>query len=162
MRLILAIDPGTTQSAYVLMSDDYIPVAFDKCLNEEVEHRIFTDASLLNHVVIEMITSYGQSVGQETFETCRWIGRFEGYARNLHIPCDLIPRKDVKKRLCGTQHSNDSTVRKKLIERFAAFDKEGGKGTKNHPDWFYGFKADIWQAYALGVCFLDRRNTNVG
>ena len=28
-------------------------------------------------------------------------------------------------------------------------------GTKAEPGWFYGFRADVWQAYALAVYVAD-------
>lgn len=41
------------------------------------------------------------------------------------------------------------------MERFAPSVGNNGKGKKDSPGFFYGFKGDIWQAYALGVAFLD-------
>jgi len=156
--MILAIDPGTTQSAYAIIAiRDAFPVEFEKCSNEKLETWIDKLYYPLKAVVIEMVTSYGKPVGQETFETCRWIGRFEGAARNHGIPCELISRKDVKTHICGTLHANDATVRRRLIERFAKIDKTNGKGRMDNPDWFYGFKADVWQSYALGIAWLDRQ-----
>jgi hypothetical protein len=51
----------------------------------------------------------------------------------------------------------DSYIRIVLIDRFAKHDKQRGRGTKSNPDWFYGVTADIWQAYALAVCWIDRK-----
>ena len=41
--------------------------------------------------------------------------------------------------------------------RFAHGQPNHGKGTKAQPGWFYGFHADIWQAYALAVYAADTR-----
>lgn len=52
--------------------------------------------------------------------------------------------------------------REGLIARFARFDKKNGKGTSKQRDWFYGFHADMWAAYAVGVTCLDRMGREEG
>jgi hypothetical protein len=150
---ILAIDPGNTESAYVVMGSDFRPIEFGKILNDEMRNTL-----RLLHIehdnlatVIEMVASYGMAVGREVFETCVWIGRFAEMADEAKF----IYRKDVKLNLCGQTKAKDANIRQALIDRFARHDLKNGKGTKKDPDWFYGFKADIWQAYAVGVTYLD-------
>lgn len=143
---ILAIDPGEEYSGYVIMdSKTYKPIKFGK---EENFHVItLMGKEMFDFVVVEMVASYGMPVGKEVFETCTWIGTFETFAK---CPHKRIYRKDVKMNLCGTTQAKDSNIIQALKDRF------GDKGTKKNPGWFYGFKADIWQAYALGVTFLDQ------
>ena len=58
-----------------------------------------------------------------------------------------------RRRTCAeAQGQKDGNVRQALIDRF------GVVGTKKDPGWFYGFHADIWQAYAVGVTYMDRGN----
>lgn len=146
--MILAIDPGSIESAYVLMDEDYKPIDFAKIENWELLSRLqcgyFANKP---HLVIEMISSYGMPVGKEVFETCVWIGRYD--MSFTLSPSTLIYRKDVKMNLCGQAKAKDGNIIQALKDRF------GDKGTKANPGWFYGFKADCWQAYALGVTYLD-------
>ena len=86
-------------------------------------------------------------VGQEVFETCVWIGRFIQASRK---ETQLIYRKDVKLNICNSMKATDASIIKALKDRF------GDKGTKANPGWFYGFSKDVWQAYALGVTYLDK------
>jgi hypothetical protein len=53
--------------------------------------------------------------------------------------------------------AKDSNIRQSLVDRFAPGERNYGKGTKAKPGFFYGFAADAWQAYALGVTYLDIR-----
>ena len=150
---ILTIDPGNIESAYVLMDEHYKPLQFGKVGNENMLDII--EDSLVDRVVIEMVASYGMAVGESVFETVFWIGRFYEATLREWIKCARVYRKDVKMNLCGQTRAKDSNIRQALIDRFAKHDFKNGKGTKQNQDWFYGFKADIWQAYACGVTYID-------
>ncbi|NLD49900.1 MAG: hypothetical protein GX660_22385 [Clostridiaceae bacterium] len=147
---ILAIDPGNKESAYCLLDKNLKPVEFGKFSNENVRvetRRLFNKYFPNVTVVIEMVASYGMTVGKEVFETCVWIGRFyelfgDGYAYYIY-------RKDEKINLCGNMKAKDGNIIQALKDRF------GDKGTKKNPGWFYGFSGDIWQAYAVGVTYYD-------
>jgi hypothetical protein len=155
---ILAIDPGTTESAYVIMdSETYKPLEFDKVDNEDLLS-IILDLCLEDKIgksVIEMVSSYGMPVGKEIFETVFWIGRFYELLDFRIESVDRMYRKDVKMNLCNTTRAKDSNIIQALVDRFAYNVPNRGKGYKKSPAFFYGFKADIWQAYALGVSYLD-------
>jgi hypothetical protein len=150
---VLAIDPGNTESAYVLMDEHYKPIQFGKTGNEAIFKII--EETMPDKVVIEMVASYGMAVGESVFETVFWIGRFYEATLRERIKCARVYRKDVKMNLCGQTRAKDSNIRQALIDRFAKHDFKNGKGTKRNQDWFYGFKADIWQSYACGVTYLD-------
>lgn len=147
--MILAIDPGNIESAYVVINERLQPIKFGKVKNEElltILNKIYPDTR--THLVIEKIASYGMAVGQEVFDTCIWIGRFwEAYeGEQKHY----IYRKEEKINLCGSMKAKDANIRQALIDRF------GVVGIKSKPGWFYGFKSDIWSAYAVAVTFADK------
>lgn len=154
--VILAIDPGNIKSAYVVMGENLKPIEFGKVPNEEMLYIVQTYNTLgaIDNFAIEMVASYGMAVGESVFETVFWIGRFWADTDNFKHR-KRIYRKDVKMNLCQSMRAKDSNIRRALIDRFAQHDFKNGKGTKKNPDWFYGFKADIWQAYACGVTYHD-------
>ena len=154
---ILAIDPGNEKSAYCIIDKKtYKPKIFGITENDYMLECIYTAFDYrfedyeIDTLAIEMIASYGMAVGATVFDTCVWIGRFvEAFCYKNGGDYNYIYRKDVKMNLCHSMKANDSNVRQALIDRF------GVVGTKSSPGWFYGFKKDIWAAYACGVTYLD-------
>lgn len=146
--MILAIDPGNIESAYCLIDKTtYKPVEFGKINNTLLLIKL--SEMRYDSLIIEMIASYGMAVGKTVFDTCVWIGRFI----QIRTCSDFsyIYRKEEKMNLCNSMKAKDSNIRQALIDRF------GEVGTKKNPGWFYGFKADIWQAYAVGITYLDKK-----
>ena len=150
---VLAIDPGNRQSAWCMIDGETLkPLSFGKEENQvvldAVQHRSY------DSIVIERVASYGMAVGRDVFETCEWVGRFTQAAR---VPPDYVYRQEEKLHLCGDSRAKDTNIRRALIDRFAQHDLKNGKGTKKNPDWFYGFSADVWQAYAVAVTYVETR-----
>jgi len=155
--MIIAIDPGNTHSGVVILKE-YKPVFRDKMLNEAID--TFFNETIQGEeysVVIEQIASYGMAVGREVFDTAMWSGRFIEIFTRKGCTVEFVPRMTVKMNLCKSPRAGDSNIIQALVDRFAPGQKNHGKGTKKSPGWFYGFSADIWQAYALGVTYIDMK-----
>lgn len=145
---ILAIDPGPTESGFVVLDGSRIVMGgVEK--NEYLIDRLHTieDCDLL---AIEMIANYGMAVGKDVFETCVWIGRFlqewEGFCRR---PAKQVYRKDVKMHLCQTPRAKDANIRQALIDML------GPIGTKANPGPLYGVKSHAWAAAAVAITARD-------
>lgn len=143
--MILAIDPGTTQSGYVV---------FDGGLVREAG--VISNHAMLGKIedykcpiACEMIASYGMAVGKEVFETCLWVGRFMQHADTVCNAFQIVYRKDVKMHLCGTNKAKDTNIRQALI------DKLGAPGTKKEPGATYGVKSHAWAALAVAITALE-------
>lgn len=166
MRL-LSIDPGPTESAYVIIdTTDCQPLSFGKISNHELRNLITTapDWFEADKVVIEMIASYGMSVGAEVFDTCVWIGRFSEAVRGNWWPWTepaLIKRLPVKVYHCKSAKATDANIAQALKDRFAKGVRNHGKGTKAEPGFFYGFHSDVWAAFALAVYAADQEQGGV-
>lgn len=154
--LILAIDPGTTESGYVVYDGARVRESGVKS-NDDMLALLpgaFMDGCSL---AIEMIASYGMAVGREVFETCVWIGRFK---QAWHRPetVQLVYRKDVKLHLCGTPRAKDPNIRQALLDMFPA--AGGGKtpqiGTKALPGPLFGVSSHAWPALGVAVTVAAR------
>ena len=160
MSAVLAIDPGTTESAWCRLLYGRSPrtvspvVHGAKVPNDAVLETELSDRRWVSTVVIEMPQHYGRDIhaGASVYETCRWVGRFEQRWRDLGGEVVLVHRKTVVTSVCGNPRANDSDVRRAILERFPA-----GKGTKANPGPLYGIKADVWQALAVALWYLDER-----
>lgn len=164
MKRIIAIDPGLRQSAYVTWDGK---VVWQKGLIPNEDMCSFLDIPAIRRdpagyggeLVIEWIGHYGTGMpaGKDVFETCKWIGRFEqAWKGNSQlVPVHFVRRQTVKTHLCGKATAKDGNIIQALVDRFAPLEPNRGKGTKKAPGFFYGFKADIWQAMAVAVYWHD-------
>lgn len=157
---VFAIDPGNVESAYCVVDMESLrPLQFDKVPNENLKN-IIRDFAFLesDRAAVEMLQSYGNLIGRDVLETAVWIGRFsECLDRKLLEPADMVFRMEEKMHICGDSRAGDANIRRALIDRFAEHDLKNGKGTKANKDFFYGFKADIWSAYAVAIVYIERK-----
>lgn len=155
---VFAIDPGNVQSALCVIDSDTLKPLYS-CIKEN--YQLFDDlenAQGVGDVAIEMVASYGMAVGKTVFDTCRWVGRLEALFIVRHnIEPTLVYRIEEKQHICKDSRAKDSNIRRALIDRFARHDLKRGAGTKQNPDWFYGFKKDIWAAYAVGLTYIETK-----
>jgi hypothetical protein len=149
MSSIFAIDPGTTQSGWCRLGHAGV---LDSGVMDNEDLLAVVQRLPDSRLAIEMIASYGMSVGREVFETCVWIGRF---SQAWHTPAKVerVYRKDVKMHLCGTPRAKDGNVRQALLDMFPA--TGGGKvpqiGVKARPGPLYGVSSHAWAALAVAV-----------
>jgi hypothetical protein len=150
---VLAIDPGSEQSAWVDLQGGR-PVAFGIEENATllIILRLIAPPDGRGVIVIESIESYGMPVGREVFDTVHWSGRFTEAAHPT--PVVQVPRREVKLALCHDTRAKDANVRQALLDRFGG--KVAAVGNKANPGPLYGISRDVWQALAVGVAYLDR------
>ena len=141
-ELVVAIDPGTTHSAFVIMCKplDCI-VEFGKMANEDLLKHLRSKKFYFN-LVIEEIQSYGMPVGKTVFDTCIWTGRFlQGLGGSNE---SLIPRRTVKLHCTGSVKTTDKDVRSAMLKRYPEAKEKG-------------VTKDVWAALALGSYYIDMR-----
>lgn len=159
MSRTFAIDPGNTQSALCVIDTKTLkPGPFLKADNDNIRQYIAgLSPKPEDTVAIEMLQSYGNLIGRDVLETAVWVGRFYEQFLSYGITPILITRMEEKMHICHDSKAGDANIRRALIDRFCTHDFKNGKGTNKNPDFFYGFKADVWQAYAVGLTFIETR-----
>lgn len=150
---ILAVDPGTTESAIVEMLGRTV-VSHDRAENGKLLEIIRRQSPGRPHVLaIEMVASYGMPVGAEVFETCVFIGRMLEAWKGEAI---RVYRKDVKMFLCGrTAGVTDAVIRQRLIDLYGP-GKAVAIGTVKNRGPLHGITGDEWQALALALTAVDQ------
>ena len=157
--MIFAIDPGNVKSAYVLYDpENHKLIEFGKIENEVLMGKLADLRDQTEQLAIEGIQSYGMRVGQTTFDTCIWIGRYLQQWERIGGTTKIIYRREVKKCITPKVKSNDSVIRKALIKMFPAIglDSKGSPssiGVKKSPGPLYGVTADCWSALAISLTF---------
>lgn len=151
--MIVCIDPGTTESAWVAFDQNARKVVgWAKEPNARVLERLRTNDFPLHvyTLAIEMIASYGMPVGAEVFEAVVWIGRFyEAFAARTCASPRLVFRREVKLHICSDSRAKDANIRTALLDLFGGKDKAIGK--KAAPGPLYGISGDGWAALAVAV-----------
>jgi hypothetical protein len=152
VNLMLALDPGTIESGWVLYAHKKI-IDSGVMDNEDLCRRIAAGSfglTLADAVAIEMVESFGMAVGVSTFRTVWWSGRFAQawMARSGKLPIE-ITRKQEKLHLCQSMKAKDKNIRQALIDRF------GEPGTKKNPGGTYGVRSHAWSALAVAATAWD-------
>ena len=157
--IIIGIDPGPVESAYVELLDGAI-----------TDHGKVNNGVLLRFAqtwdsihkpgtvvfAVEFLQSYGMPVGKEVFETAYLIGRIQQCAIDRKIEVLPVYRKQVVLHHCGSPRAKDANIRQAMLDRW------GPQGTKKTPGPTYGIKADVWSALAIASYALDQQAVEAG
>lgn len=134
---ILGIDPGNTQSAWVVYDTENKGIIVKGIEDNE---RLLGNLRYMNTLnvkpFIEMVASYGMTVGKEVFDTVFWIGQFYREMVLAEMNPSLIYRKEVKLILCNDLRAKDKNIRQACLDRL-------GK------DRCKGIAKDMWSALAI-------------
>lgn len=155
-KSIIAIDPGSEKSAFVIWDGSTIITA--KIVPNEEMLTLLEWHSGWNMakdkivcLVIEKVQCYGMPVGETIFDTVFWSGRF---VQVWGEKWEAVPRGEVKLHICHNSRAKDSNIRCALIDRFGG-SRDKAIGKKASPGPLYGIKSHLWAALALGLYWYD-------
>jgi hypothetical protein len=125
---ILAIDPGSEKSAYMLLEDG-VPRSWAWKNNHDVLDVCLRGASIqwADHLAIEYVYLRGMKVYQQAIDTIFWAGRFTQALGGTHT---LIDRRDVKTVICGNQKADNTSIKYSIIDSYFGGKAEAIGGAK--------------------------------
>ena len=141
------MDPGTRESALVCLDEEFQVQDHWYLDNHDMFGLLEDLSNPVDHFAVEWLQSYGFAVGQDVFQTCRWVGRFEiawDYQDNIFF----YARPSILTHVRGG--TKKGTVRQALMLRF-------GGTKKGEP--LHGIAKHEWDALAAGIYHIDARNT---
>lgn len=162
---ILAVDPGSEQSAWVLLEDENI-CGFGLSPNKQVCNAmgVYGDSCVIEYtkaytMAVKPKAEGGSGVAffpQQVLDTAVQIGRFMERWELSHPGKSvlLMSRRNVKMHLCGSMNAKDAQIREAMIDRWGGT-KLAAVGLKKTPGPLYGFKKDLWAALAVAVTYRD-------
>ena len=147
MKTVLAIDPGTTKSAFILWDGGRVH-NLGIIENTALLH-LFSSGDLMPYdfAAIERMANMGQRVGEEVMATVWWSGRFyEALSRKTEV---IRPYRTSIKKYLGCGRGKDKHVRAALI------DKHGVVGTTKNKGRLFGISSHLWAALAVADFALE-------
>lgn len=152
-EIVLAIDPGPTESAWLVYNAKTGGIrSFGKHPNEGLRARLTMMSDDIGTVAIEKVESFGMAVGAEVFDTVWWAGRFAEVAIRQSCEVVQVTRRSVKLELCGSVRAKDGNIRQALIDRYGG---SAAIGRKKTPGPLYGISNDVWSALAIAVTWAS-------
>ena len=158
-NVVFAIDPGPTQSAWMLFKWDLgrpiLHMGIDE--NQDVLASAMHGYRGMQCAIEKVVPYYGNAknpriIGQSTIDTAMWIGRFmQAWGSEMTT---LMPYREISMHLCGCAGATDPALHQALIDRFGGT-MRAAKGLKKTPGPLYGVKTHLWNALGVAVTYAD-------
>ena len=147
---IFGIDPGMSQSGWVEWdASAQRVIRAEVWPNDQLIDELRSQAETGTAMGIEKVIHYGRVVGEPTFETIYWSGRFvEAWHPR---PFQRVVWREVARYVCDTtQGIRESHIRQALLDRFGP-GRRAAVGVKKQPGPLYGVAGHAWSALAVAL-----------
>lgn len=161
MSNVLAVDPGSSISGYVVLTDDN--VITDKGIVDNEEMLLMMNSQVADHCVVEKPGAHVMTIKatghpyipEHVKETLIYFGRLQAYWELLSDSGEFyaMARRDALKYVTGKgSRVGDKEMRAGLISLYGGPD---AIGLKKNPGPLYGISSHMWAALGLGVAYHD-------